>query len=339
MRFRQWFNNQEGIKGFAEQAIAWLLLSTLKLAEKLKKRNEQLAEKIKELKVQLDTRETFPTIDADEFPAFKGKIRTYSIILWICIIGEAFFNFFAAKALFNFDGWLAITAQTLFAILITWVAVVLFENFFFHLLYQNPYKGEHKEPRHWGTLISLLIMAVGFEAFTYYICKVRSIQIEGGEGSGIVGKTMIIAGMLIPIIAGYYAYEKRRFISPYKNTICIANLKKQMAMKANEIKTNLQRMENHFKKKCEGYWALLQEFKVYKENWNQKHSIPRENLEGHFSACQDSFFTEAINRYRKEALQDKALVPDYIIPALQQHPNDPKVNNLFDFRTVRIQQQ
>ena len=93
--YRQWFKNHEGIKGFAHQCMNWLMRSTLNLAAKLKKQNKQLAEKIKELSAELSTCILHPTIDADEYAALKGKIRTYSIILWICIIGEAFFNFFA----------------------------------------------------------------------------------------------------------------------------------------------------------------------------------------------------------------------------------------------------
>ncbi len=93
--YRQWFKNHEGIKGFAHQCMNWLMRSTLNLAAKLKKQNKQLTEKIKELSTELSTCILHPTIDADEYAALRGKIRTYSIILLICIIGEAFFNFFA----------------------------------------------------------------------------------------------------------------------------------------------------------------------------------------------------------------------------------------------------
>jgi len=329
--YRQWFKNHEGIKGFAHQCMNWLMRSTLKLAAKLKKRNKQLAEKIKELSAELSDRILHPTIDADEYAAQRGKIRTYGIILWICIIGEAFFNFFASKALFNFDGWLAIAAQTIFAILMTWGGISLFENLFQQLLHEQPYKGEHKEPRHWGKLITLIILAIGYEAFTYYICKVRGIMIEGGDGTGFIATAMMIAGMLIPIIAGYYAYEKRRFISPYKNTLRIEKLKKLIAAKENKIKANLQKMETHFKQTCQELWAYLQEFKTYKENYNRKHSIPQEELTGHYAASQESFIKEAIERYKKEALEEIALIPTLIITPAQQNGHDAEIKELFAY--------
>ncbi len=327
--YRQWFRNHEGIKAFAQQCMNWLLRSTLNLAAKLKRQNKQLAEKIKELTKELNERLLHPTINADEFPAYQGKIRSYNIIISICIIGEAFFNFFASKALFNFSGYLAITAQTIFAILITWIAIALFENLFYQLLHERPYKGEHKEPRHWGKLIALFIMAIGYEAFTYYICKVRGIQIEGGEGNGIIATAMMIAGMLIPIIAGYYAYEKRRYISPYKNTRRIDRLNQLIAAKTNKIKANEQRMETHFKQECQSCWAYHQEFKTYKENYNRKHSIPEENLTGHFCETQDKFILEAIERYKKEAIQHEAITPQLIITPAQKNGHDEAIKELF----------
>lgn len=327
--YRQWFKNHEGIKGFAHQAMNWLMRSTLNLASKLKKQNKQLAENIKELSTELSTRISHPTIDADEYAALKGKIQSYSIIFWICIIGEAFFNFFASKALFNFDGWLAFAAQLIFAILITWIAIALFENLFYNILYEKPYKGEHKEQRHWGRTIALIIMAIGYESFIYYICKVRGLQIEGGKGDGIIATTMLIAGMLIPIIAGYYAYEKRRYIAPYKNTLRIEKLRKLIAAKENRIAINLQKMENHFKHECEEKWAYLQEFKIYKENYNRKHGIPAEDLTGHYSATQDDFRQEAINRYKKDSIQDETLRPDRIITLAKQNGHNEKMKELF----------
>lgn len=327
--YRQWFKNVEGIKGFAHQVMNWLMRSTLRLAAKLKKQNKELAEKVKELTSQLSTRILHPIINADEYAAIKGKIRIYSIILWICIIGEAFFNYFASKALFSFTGWIAIVAQVIFAILITWIAVALFENFFNNLLNEIPYKGKDKQPRNWGKLIAIIIMSIGYESFTYYLCKVRGIQIEGGDGTGIVANAMMIAGMLIPIIAGYYAYEKRRYISPYTNTLLIEKLRKNIATKENMINSNKQRMENHFKQNCQEYWAYLQEFKTYKENWNNRHSINTENLVGHYSETQESFIREAINRYKKEAINNGITKPEQKVTSEQIRQQDIEIKKLF----------
>lgn len=326
--YHQWFKNHDGIKAFAQQCMNWLLRSTLQLAAELKRQNKHLAEKIRELTAELHERISHPTISADEFPAYQGKIRSYNMIIIICIIGEAFFNYFAAKALFNFNGYLAIAAQSIFAILMTWAGIALFENLFYQLLHERPYKGEHKESRNFGKLITLFIIAIGYESFTYHICKVRGVQIEGGEGNGIISTTMMIAGMLIPIIAGYYAYEKRRYISPYKNTCRIEHLIKMIAAMTNKVKVNEQRMESHFKKECQEYWAFLQQFKTYKENYNLKHSIPEENIIGHFCETQDNFIREAIERYMKDAIQSEGATPQLIFNPVKVNLQDENIEEI-----------
>lgn len=327
--YRQWFKNHEGIKGFAHQVMNWLMRSTLKLAAKLKKQNKQLAEKIKELSAELETRILHPTIDADEYPAIKGKIWRYGLAKFIFVAADFFFNFFAAKAIITSEGWIAITGQLLLAFAMTYGFILLFEELFEELLHLKPYKAEHREGRKWGKLVTLLILAIAYEASVYYLCKIRGIEIEGGSGDTMISTFMMILGMISPILAGYYDYMKGLFISPYKNTNRIARLKELIAKKQNKIATNLQKMENQFKRECQGYWAYLQEFKIYKENWNRKHSIPAENLDGHYAESQESFIKEAIDRYKKEAIQTEALKPDLIITPAQKNGHDAEIKELF----------
>lgn len=65
IRFSQWFKNLDGIKGFAQQSMNWILRSTLRLAFILKKRNKNYQEKINELSADLKKRLNFPVIDPD----------------------------------------------------------------------------------------------------------------------------------------------------------------------------------------------------------------------------------------------------------------------------------
>lgn len=329
--YRQWFNNLEGIKGFANQAIHWLLRSTLRLAARLKRQNKQLAEKIKELTAELSTRILHPTIDADEYAALKGKFWRYSLAKFIFVTADFFFNFFAANSIITSKDWGSRIGQLLLALAMTYGFILLFEELFEELLHLKPYKGEHKEGRKWGKLITLSILSIAYEVSVYYLCKVRGIEIEGGTGDGIVSTLMMLIGMLSPILAGYYDYMKGLFIAAYRNTNRIVKLRHIIATKENRIATNKQKMENHFKRQCNGNWAYLQEFRIYKENWNNKHSIPEENLEGHFAESQETFIKEAITRYKKEALQTEALKPDLILtPATAQNTRyDGEIEELF----------
>jgi len=309
IRFQQWFKNIEGIKGFAQQSINWILKSTYKLASRLKKINRNCQEQVNEFSLELDKREKFPVIDADDFATVQKEIRNYSIIEKCVIIAEAFFNFFAARALFNFEGWLAILAQVIFAIGITWVSIPLFRNLFSELIKEVPYKGVTIEQRNWNKLLILLIpLSIVYELGMFSLCKIRGEQIEGGQ-SGVITTLMIIIGMLLPVLAGYFAFERRKFYSPYINTLQIENLQHKIGRLQNIIQVNQQKMETHFKQEAAKAWAVLQEFKIYKENYNVKRDIPMENLTGYFSDNQQKFIEEAIQRYQKEAL-GKTTLPE-----------------------------
>lgn len=318
IKYKQWFKNLNGVKGFAHQSINWILRSTFKLASRLKKINRTRQEQINAFSLELEKREKFPVIDADDFAIIQKEIRNYSLIEKCIIIAEAFFNFFAARAVFNFEGWLAIFAQVIFAIGITWVSIPLFRNLFSELIMETPYKGVTSEARNWNKLLILLIpLAVVYELGMFSLCKLRGEQIEGGQ-PGLITTLMIIIGMLLPVLAGYFAFERRKFYSPYINTLQIGNLQHKIGRLQNIIQVNRQKMETHFKQEAAKAWALLQEFKTYKENYNAKKELPEENLTGHFSENQQKFIKEAIQRYQTEALGNTSS-PE-ISPARQGWP-------------------
>ncbi len=302
--FNPWFKNPDGIKAFAQLCMNWLLRSALSLAAVLKTKNRRLSEKNNEFTALRDEKIKFPVIDADDFATISKEIRNYKLLEWIVILAESFFNYFAAKAIFNFPGWLGIAAQIIFALGVTWVSIPLFRNLFTEIIHEEPYKSSEIVPRNLKKLVLLLAIALIYELGMYNLCQLRGEQIEGAA-PGFITWLMIILGMLLPVIAGYFSYEKRRLYSPYINTITIDRIKREIASNEMKIQTNIQRMEGHFKSTCQRNWSLLQEFQLYKGNYNHKRDIPDENLSGHFCETQQAFWKEAITRYNQESIPDQ----------------------------------
>ena len=118
--------------------------------------------------------------------------------------------------------------------------------------------------------------------------------------------------MLLPIGAGYLAYERSRYLSAYKNTIRIASAENEIAQKESKIATNNQHMEDHFKRELHDTWTVLDEFRIYKGNYNLKNNIKDENLAGHFCETYDSYEKEAMQRYKKEVLHITPVQPTVI---------------------------
>lgn len=313
LHYKQWFKNTEGIKGFAAQVMNLLMQSTMALAEKLKKQNKKLAEAIKTRKALLANWYEHPTVDADEWDEVKGTVRKLGFWITIGIIAEAALNYFGVSSVITPRGWGWITLNIAIALVLTGFGVYIFKKWFAVVLNKPMYKQTETKPRNWLELGILTLLCVAYEAVIYYLCKIRGIALEGTNGDDFITWFVTLAGMLLPLVAGYLADERSRFTSAYNNTKRIAKVEKEVAKKGSRIATNKQYMEDHFKRNEQSSWALLQEFKVYKENYNLKNGIEKENIEGHFCETHDSFEREAVQRYQKEVLQQTPLQPTLII--------------------------
>jgi len=319
LHFNQWFKNLEGIKAFSELVMNTLLRKTLGLAKRLKKRNKELSELIHTNKQKLDHLYTCPYLSADEYTVIGAKLRLYNIILFIAITGEGFFNYFASRALLPYNGIIPMIGQIVLAILITWLAIFIFEEFCEQLFLEQPYKSGIVQKRNWKKFILVTAGCLAYEILIYYLCKVRGISIEGIRGNGDITIIMMFIGMLIPIIAGYLAYKKRRYIGAYKTTSQIYHLQSRIAKMRKIISTNNEILENYFKHVLNEQFSFFKEFKTYKENYNFKHDIPIENLDNHFCYDVNTFGLEAIKRYKKPAIHDE--IELRYNPALLQNGN------------------
>ena len=310
--YKQWFKNAEGIKGFAVQVMNWLMQSTMALAEKLKNQNKKMAEAIKTTKTQLVKWYEHPTINADEWDEIKGKVKKLGFWIVVLIITEAACNYFAVETLMEGKGLFWITLRTLVAIGITGGCLYLFEKWMAAVINNPAYKQTEDPKRNWIEIAILTCICFGIEIAFYYLCKRRGIVLEGNIGDETANNFLVIFGMMLPIFIGYLAYERSRYISPYNNTLRITKADKAVGQMESKIATNNQRMEDHFKREVQDRWALLQEFKVYKENYNLSKGIETENVAKHFCENNDHFEREAVQRYQNEVLHQTPVQPTLV---------------------------
>lgn len=310
--YKQWFKNTEGIKGFATQVMNWLMQRTMALAERLKNQNRRMTEAIKAKKAQLVKWYEHPTIDADEWDEVKGKVKKIGFWIFVLIITEAACNYFAVESLMEGKGWFWIALRTLVAIGITGGCLYLFERWMAAVINKPAYKQTEAPKRNWVELLVLTCICVGIEIAFYWLCKRRGLVLEGTSGDETATYFLIIFGMLLPIFTGYLAYERSRYVAPYNNTLRIARNEKDVHRLETAIVSNEQKMLDHFKRELNDTWTVQDEFRVYKENYNDKHSIKKENLVGHFCEYYESFENEAMQRYTKDVLKQTPLQPTFI---------------------------
>jgi hypothetical protein len=317
--YKQWFRNPEGIKGFAHQAMNWLMQSILRLANKLKRENKKLSEQIKEKTAILPKKYQFAVVEADDFDDVRDIVRKLGFWVSVGIIAESVLNYFAVASVITAKGWIWIPLKAILAFALTGLSIYLFKKWFAILINKPKYKQDEAKPRSGIDLIVLTLLCIAYEAGFYYLCKIRGIALEGGHQDSIITNFVVITGMLLPLVAGYLAYERSLYLAAYRNTLRIDKLEKEIARMENKIATNNQRMETHFKKQLNDRWAVLQEFKVYKENFNTRYEIPHENIAGHFCETQESFSREAAERYKRTVIHTEAVKPDFIIAEEQQN--------------------
>jgi hypothetical protein len=252
-------------------------------------------------------------IDPDEYSDIRGKLRLYASIIIICILGEAFFNYFAAKSIFSFKGVLAELGAFFTALLITFAAIYIVELLIGEVLLKPRYKQTITKKRDIPKIIILFILFIFYELLIFYIAKIRGLQIEGANGIGIISTAMIILGMLLPVVAGYYAYERSIYVSAFKNTNNIFRLR-EINIKAKEkIIQNTESIRNFVQEKLQDSWAILQEFIVYKNNYNSINNIEPENLLDHYSSTESKYKQEGSRRYFAKI---NNLLPNPITPDL-----------------------
>lgn len=317
--YKPWFKNTNGIKAFGTQVMNWLMQATMNLAKKLKNRNRKLNEDIKTLKERLRKWYEHPAINADEWDEIKGTVKKLGLWITVGLIAEAALNYFGISAVITPKGWGWIALNAIIAIAFTGFGIYIFKKWFAALLNKPMYKQTEVPRRNWMDIGVLTLLCVVYETAIYYLCRVRGIALEGANDGGFVTYFVTLAGMLLPLVAGYFAYERSRYIAPYNNTLRIERAEKEIAKKESVIATNEQHMEDHFKKQLQKDWAFLDEFKTYKQNYNAKYEIPTEDLSGHFTETHETFAREAIDRYKQQMIQAEKLQPKLLITKEQQN--------------------
>lgn len=275
-----------------------------------------MREVIKTCKSQISLWIQSPVIDANEWDKIKGMIKRYRFWMYLLIIAEGTFNYFALESMTQGKGWFWIGVRLISAIAITGGLVISFEKWYIYVLNEPDYKQSDEKRINLKKIGLFTILCILVEYLFYYLSMRRGVALEGANGDENTKMFLVMIGMLLPVIIGYFSYEISRYISAYKNTLRIEDATRKIAKAESLIATNNQKMEDHFKRNLNDTWTVLYEFKIYKSNYNRKNGIPEESLTGHFSDTHDCFQQEAMKRYNQEILKIETTKPMILLNAM-----------------------
>ncbi len=300
--FAQWFKNPDGVKGFSDLRMNQLLQQCMGALKRINERNKALQEDLKTVEANLAKAYTAIMVSVDDYDEVWGKLRSFSFWLVVIIIAESPFNYFGVDSLMVKQDLVWWSIKAILALVITGFMIIPFRNLLALIIREPKYGQQIEGSRNWGHLSALAIFCLAYEILVYHMCKIRGLALEGANGDPAITYFLIILGMLLPVIAGYLAYQRSLYLGAFNNYCRTVALEKKRADILKRIAVNEQVKENTFKRATQDAWSIISEFKVYKANYNYKYGLEHENLHAHFSSTHEAFIAEAGHRLQSNDL-------------------------------------
>lgn len=315
VRFNKWFQNQNGIKGFAEQSLSWFIKNAVNKSQAIRSKMEMLKDKKSKLNIRLEELATLPLLDGDEFFSVRKKIRFQQLMIPTIILIEIFLNYISTLVFINGDGALFTIIRWGIALILTLAGVLITDKLLETILPNKPknrFKSnkkksdtqslEEKDSKNKSTfkIVLLSVLLIMTEIAIIGVSEARARDIEGGNTGGVLYYGFILLSMALPLIAGFLRWDMFLDYDVYKNTLEYNSTKNSLQKIDLSIIGLKGKEEFFFKSGVMHEWQILSEFRNYKEVYNQKQSPPiEEDLKGHFCKDREAFVEEATKEYNK----------------------------------------
>lgn len=314
-RFNKWFQNPNGIKGFAEQSLSWFIKTVVEKSRTIRGKIEMLKDEKSKCRVHLEEIERLPLLDGDEYFSIRKKIRFLQLMIPTIIFIEIFLNYISTLVFMTGEGLLFTLIRWGIALVLT-ITGVLATDALLESILPNKQKNrikskkdisvdnlpfeENNKTRNKIKIITYSIILLMIEFAIIGVAEKRASDIEGGNSGGILYYGFILLSMALPILAGSLRWEMFRNLDVYKNTLKYFKTN-QALQKIDQSIIDLKTKEEFlFKTKVMKEWQILSEFRTYKEVYNLKQSPTIiEDLSNHFCRDRESFIEEATKEYNK----------------------------------------
>jgi len=314
-RFNKWFENPNGIKGFAEQSLAWFIRSAVKKSHIIRSKIEMLHDKKSKLMVRLEELETLPLLNNDEYFGIRKKIRFQQLMIPTIIIIEVFLNYISTLVFINGDGFMFSAIRWGIAFILTFMGVIVADKLLEAISPNKPKNrirsgikiddstSNNEDNKNKAiikiTLLSILLIMT--EIAIIGVSEARARDIEGGSSGGVLYYGFILLSMALPIAAGYLRWDMLVDYDAYKNTLDHFMTRKTLHRIDQKIIELAEKEKFFLKSKAIREWQIFSEFKNYKEVFNKKAKPPieQEDLSNHFCRDRDTFIETSMSEYNK----------------------------------------
>ncbi|HEY9047558.1 MAG TPA: hypothetical protein VIN08_16745 [Ohtaekwangia sp.] len=326
--YKQYFINTEGIKKFSERctnkyigtaaARKTTILTTY--IQVLNKEREKRKQEFLEC-VDLDR------MDDGSFAIRRRKSRRMKIVVYVTLLFEIFLNYISTLIFIQGEGLLYILVRWGLSIILALAAMLVTDGILTKLLPEESVRVKGNSSRHeddesynrnaktkrYIGLVILPILLVAVEIAIIGVSRERAIDIEGGRSGNILFYGFILLSMALPVIAGYFKWDSEQHGKLFQNTLNYYRAEKLLHILNLIVIANMKDVKEIVDNSIRMSWEKFSRFKLYKENYNIKKSIPREE------------HNEDLETYKENALEHFGTEVKYILEALEpQKKNDPE---------------
>lgn len=302
-RYGSYLRSEHGIKKFAEMAMGQLIRRVTKKSAFYREMNENLLVEKANLRMRADELYEQPMLNPGEFFSVRRRLWANNFIVISVLAASIFIIFVSMSAFLQGDaelgGFLQWSVSAVLAIVLTGGGLIVSERLIETMIPRRALA--RKELEDIGPAVGILwaILLIGIQLAILGITEVRAELLAAAQTSGALYFGFIALAMMLPIIAGAIRWDAMRFIDAYKTTRAHRDIDSRLAQIDSILRQNEAYESNFYKIRSIEYWDQLNEFRTYKDLYNEKYEMV-EQLGGHFAQSYDAFQREAYKRYESD---------------------------------------
>lgn len=302
-RYGSYLHSEHGIKKFAEMAMGQLIRKVTKKSAFYREMNENLLVEKANLRMRADELYEQPMLSAGAFFGVRRQLWLNNfivaavMIIAICVFLFSITAFVSAET--GANGFLRWFVAAVLATVLAGGGLIVTERLIETLIPRRA-TPEEFEP-HQRTPIAILwaVLLFAIELAILGIVEVRADRLALSQESNVLYYGFILLTMLLPIIAGAIRWHTMGYYSAYKTTRAHRQIDSRLAQIDSILRQNEEYESNFYKVNSISYWDLVNEFKTYKDLYNERLGMV-ESLSGHFAQTYDAFQAEAYKRYESD---------------------------------------
>lgn len=313
--YRQFFINTEGIKYFADRCTnKYIGTTAVKLTNILTTYIKVLKQERERRRQHFAECEELDRMDDGSFAIRSRKSRRMKLVVYVTILFEIFLNYISTLIFIQGDGLLYILVRWGLSIILALAAMLVTDGILTKLLPEESVRVKGNSSNHeddesyiknartkrYISLVILPILLIAVEVAIVGVSRERAIDIEGGGSGNVLFYGFILLSMALPVIAGYFKWDSEQHGKLFQNTLNYYRTEKLLHILDLVVIANMKDVKEVVDNSIRKAWEKFNRFKLYKENYNTRENIPREDLSTHYANNLETFKENALNHFGTE---------------------------------------